>query len=149
MYEGWQFERWDTLVSDIEFLTMISLTEIRGIIRIVVQGGFDLEQRQYCIEFEWSPAYRNIQEQYRLSLWKQIPEGVDGRKPGNTLIIPESKWIESFCGHEPIFELDVDKYRHYMICTGDDVIEVIANAPPKIYEVEPGKEEKNDEVSEL
>lgn len=145
MYEGWQVERWDTPVSDTELLNMVSLTHGDGPLKIVLEGLQDPERRRYCIEFEWTPAYRNIQEQYRLSFWDQLPKGEERRKLGNTYIIPNSKWIESFQGHEPIFELDVDKYRHYMICTVDDVIEVITQVQPEIYEVEPGKKGENEE----
>ena len=148
MYEGWQFERWDTPVSDAKSPSMVSLTHINGAFKIVLEDVRDSERRRYCIEFEWVPAYRNIQEQFRMSLWNQLPKGEERRKLGSTYIIPNSKWIESFCGYEPIFELDVDKYKHYMICTIDDVVEVITQVQPKIYEVTPGEEEKDDEPDE-
>lgn len=126
MYENWNFERWPTPVSDEPFLGMVSLVD-DGELKIVVKNSRD---QQFCFTFTDYPAYRNIMEEYRTELWPRL----HGKNLGNTLLIVESQWISSLKVNEPLLEIHLSHLFHYMICTADDVLEILTPAEPLVVE---------------
>lgn len=69
MYEGWQIKRWDTPVSDAGVLLMLSLVD-NEVLRVTLEVPQLTERSCWCFVFKTYPAYRNILEEYRLSLWR-------------------------------------------------------------------------------
>ena len=136
MYENWKIEDWRTPVSDIEGLQMVSLCDDNRSLAIIVQGLIDPVRRRFRISFNQYPAYRNINESYRNELWNVLSKNVG--KWGRTFIVTASPWIESFSKETLLF--NHPEITHYVICTEDDVIEVLSPEPPEIAEIEPAAE---------
>jgi hypothetical protein len=86
---------------------------------------------RYKITFENYPAYRNILEEYRLNLWKRLADTINSDVKGWTLLVDDSPWIREF-DQEPLLAVLNAESRHYLICTENDVIEVLSNRPPTI-----------------
>jgi hypothetical protein len=139
MYEGWKIERWETPVSDVKSLAMVSLVD-DGQLSIVLQETRDAIRRRFCLSFKNYPVYRNILEEYRLELWNEIKDQRKGI--GWTIIIPESQWLASLLKSEPLLGECNPNLVHYVICTEDDVIEVLSNALPQITELDPAAEDE-------
>ncbi|MBI4356110.1 MAG: hypothetical protein HY597_06670 [Candidatus Omnitrophica bacterium] len=135
MYEGWQFERWETPVSAAGSLALVSLID-DGNLRIVLQDHHNPKRRRFQLTFSKFPAYRNILEEYRTELWTKLST----QQLGQTLTIPHSLWITSLRKAEPLLDVHYPRLTHYMICTEDDVIEVLSPGPPEVLEIEPGQE---------
>lgn len=122
MYKDWQIKRWDTPVSDVKPLVMVSLID-DGTLRITVEAGRLDNRSRWCFTFESYPAYRNILEEYRLGLWQHLDQS--NQRFGYTFIVENSPWIASFRSEEILLEI-YPNLIHYVISTEDDVIEVIA-----------------------
>ena len=125
MYEGWQITRWDTPVSDVNSLVMVSLVD-DGMLRITFEAPRLSNRPRWCFTFKSYPAYRNILEEYRLGLWKHLDQ--TNQRCGHTFIIESSPWIASFQSEEPFLELYNRDLMHYVISTEDDVIEILATS---------------------
>ncbi|MBA2339038.1 MAG: hypothetical protein H0V88_01470 [Pyrinomonadaceae bacterium] len=137
MYEDWEFERWETPVSNERLLSMVSLIDDSEILTIVIDG---LPNKRIRFVFTDYPAYRNIQELYRTELWNKLYR----KNLGITLIIPKSEWIESFRQSKELLDVYHPNAVHYMICTDDGCVEVLSNEPPEITEIGIDSEEGAD-----
>jgi hypothetical protein len=137
MYEDWEFERWETPVSNERLLSMVSLIDDSEILAIVIDG---LPNKRIRFVFTDYPAYRNIQELYRTELWNKLYR----KNLGITLIIPKSEWIESFRQSKELLDVYHPNAVHYMICTDDGCVEVLSNEPPEITEIGIDSEEGAD-----
>jgi hypothetical protein len=136
-HKALKFKRWETPVSDAKSLAMVSLLD-NGELSITVQNARDPERRRFRFTFKNYPAYRNILEEYRTG---RSEEFIDtSGKIGWTRIILESPWLASFKKSEPLLEELNPGLVHYEICTEDDVVEVLANEPPEVAEIEPAAE---------
>ncbi len=124
-------------MSQVHSLVMVSLTH-KVELSIILQDIRDPQRRRFRFTFSNCPAYRNILEEYRLELWSEIESRREGM--GWTLIIPDSQWIAALKEKEPLIEVNCPDLVHYMICTEDDVIEVLSDELPKIVEIEPAAE---------
>jgi hypothetical protein len=136
MTKGWDVQRWDTPVSDVQSLAMVSLVD-RGQLSIVLEDVRSPKRRRFRFIFSKYPAYRNILEEYRLKLWKQLDEKT-AKKLGWTFILSNSEWLRSLYDTEPLLETNFPRLTHYVIGSEDDVIEVLSPDPPTIAEVAPG-----------
>jgi hypothetical protein len=132
MYENWMLKRWETPMSDAEGLEMESLCDRNGELVILFQDA-DEEPHRYKVSFHGSyPAYRNVREEYRLDLWRRRDEIAPAREVGSTLIVENSPWINEELAGEPLLKMINRKLVHYLMLTGDDVIEVLCNTAPKV-----------------
>jgi hypothetical protein len=131
MYQNWRLHRWSTPMGDAEYLRMESLTD-NGRLVIVLQ---DLGTNQnYRVTFKNYPAYRNIMEEHRGTLWTKRPEISEPDATGWTLLVEGSDLVsELMPGIEAYF--DVNRLKHYLIITADDVIEVLSDTEPTIETV--------------
>jgi hypothetical protein len=124
--------RWDTPMSDAKHLFMESLHDHAGLLEIELADYLNnTAVARYKVTFRSYPAYRNIEEHYRLELWKRRAELNDPDATGWTFIVPDSLWVQEFA-NEPIFEFFNEGIVHYMIITEDDVIEVLDNRDPTV-----------------
>ena len=139
MYQDWQVERWETPVSDVKSLAMVSLTDCQGHLTIIVQDLRDPQRRRFQFTFEQYPAYRNIMEEYRMELWTYLDRA--GFHCGWTMRVQDAPWSREL-KQEPVVAVANPTLQHYMICTEDDVIEVLANAAPTIIEIAPADAEE-------
>ena len=140
MYEDWKVERWETPVSSAKSLAMVSLID-EGCLAIILQDLRDPSRRRFCFTFSNYPVYRNILEEYRTELWERLNDKENTL--GWTLTVRDSPWIAAFRQTEPLLEVENPHLIHYMICTEDDVVEVLSSAPPDIREIEPGKQSES------
>ena len=133
MYEGWQFEDWQTPVSKAKSLQMVSLVDDVKL-SILLQDLQDSQRRRFRFTFENYPAYRNINESYRTELWRLLPGGKT-KNLGWTFIVTDSPWIASFSQETLLYVFPT--LVHYVISTEDDVIEILSPELPEIIEIEP------------
>jgi hypothetical protein len=107
-----------------------------GELSIIVQELREPEHRRLRFSFTRYPAYRNILEEYRLELWEKI----SGRHEelGHTILVPNSPWAKELRESEPLLDVHDGRLTHFMICTEDDVLEVLAPDPPEMTWIEPG-----------
>jgi len=130
MYDSWKVKRWDTPIADVISLVMVSLID-NGMLNITIEAPRLLNRPRWCFTFKKYPAYRNILEEYRLSLWKYLDES--NQRCGNTFIVENSPWIASFQSQELLLELYHPHLIHYVILTEDDVIEILAPSVEVTY----------------
>ena len=140
MYEGWQFEKWETPVSHAKSLAMVSLID-DGRLAVILQDLRDARHRRHQFIFSNCVAYRNILEEYRMELWKRLDDS--RQRCGWTLLVPNSKWVEELRLAEPVLEATHPALFHYLICTEDDVIEILTPSSPTIKEIESGTESES------
>ncbi len=132
MYENWQLRRWETPLSDVKHLFMESLHDHSGILEIeLADYSNNTAIARYKLTFRNYPAYRNIDESYRIGLWERRQQLNDPLATGWTLIIPDSPWIQEFV-NEPILGLFHPGLVHYLIATENDVVEVLASELPTV-----------------
>lgn len=130
MYDSWKVKRWDTPIADLISLVMVSLID-DGMLNITIEAPRLSNRPRWCFTFEKYPAYRNILEEYRLSLWKHLDES--NQRCGKTFIVENSPWIASFQSQEPLLKLYHPHLMHYVILTEDDVIEILAPSVKVTY----------------
>jgi hypothetical protein len=141
MYENWQVKRWETPISDYSSIQMLSLKD-DGKLNIKLQiikgkaGG-----KRFSITFKNYLAYRNILEEYRLELWNKFT--TNDNNLGPTWIVSNSPWINELESNEPLLKEFSPQLIHYVVCTEDDVIEVLSNDVPIITELRPSKSKSN------
>jgi hypothetical protein len=132
MYENWKLKRWDTLMSDAKHLFMESLHDHAGVLEIeLADYSNNVAIARYQVTFRRYPAYRNIEESYRLELWQRRDRLTDSGPMGWTLIVPDSPWVQEFV-NEPVLEFFNPGIVHFMIVTENDVLEVLSNEEPVI-----------------
>jgi len=133
MYENWKVKRWQTIISDYPRIQMVSLIDNGKLnIKLQIISGKDVGKR-FSISFKNYPAYRNILEEYRLELWNKY--NTTENNLGSTWIVSNSPWINELESNEPLLKEFSPQLIHYVICTEDDVIEVLSNSPPVIVEL--------------
>lgn len=119
-------------MSDAKHLLMESLHDHSGLLEIELADYLNnAAVARYRVTFQRYPAYRNIEERYRLELWKRLAELKNRGATGSTLIVPDSPWIHEFAS-EPILEVFNPGLVHYVIATENDVIEVLGDIEPKV-----------------
>jgi hypothetical protein len=123
MYKGWKIKRWDTPVSDVSSLVMVSLID-DGMLSITFEAPQLSNRPRWCFTFKKYPAYRNIMEEYRMGLWEHLDQS--NQRLGHTFIVERSPWIDSFQSEDPLIEFYNTDLIHYVISTEDDVIEILA-----------------------
>lgn len=134
MYERWRFERWETPISDLKSVAMVSLTD-DGTLSIVVEDLRDPSRPRWRFRFIDAPFYQNIQEEYRMELWEKVFAG--GRRYGNTRTVPDSPWLASLREHEELVHVYHPHLVHFQISTEDDVIDILSPDAPEITAIAP------------
>lgn len=110
---------------------MKSLTDNANDGRLVIILQDFATNQHYRVTFKRYPAYRNIMEEHRLTLWRKRPEISEPGATGWTLLVEGSDLV---AGMLPEIEayFDLRKLRHYLIITAADVIEVLSDTEPTI-----------------
>jgi len=127
-YYSWSIANWETPLSRAESLRLETLVDSQQLV-ITMQDIQEERRPRFCVTFQKYPAYRNINESYRNTLWKLKPGEI-----GWTFVVENSDWIRELKA-DPVFETQFPAATHYVICTEDDVIEVISSTPPTISEL--------------
>jgi len=128
MYVNWKIKRWETPISDAKNLGMVSLKDSASpnTLEILLNDG----TKEIIIIFNNYPAYRNILEEYRLKLWHHLDK--TSQRCGSTFEVTESSWAEELSRDESLLEVQNPGLKHFVICTNDDVFEILSNEEPKI-----------------
>ena len=128
MYDKWKIKKWETPISDSKQLGMLSLHDIAAsnTLEVLLNDG----TQEISITFKSYPAYRNILEEYRTKLWKHLDE--TSQRCGWTFEVIESTWIDELEQNESLIEVHNPGLRHFVICSNDDVVEVLSNEEPKV-----------------
>jgi hypothetical protein len=129
MERSWVIERWETPLSDVEYLIMTSLINDReGTLRITFE---DPKGHGWRLSFNRRRAgYRNVDEEYRTTLLRETAESI-----GYTFTVSSSPWLTELRRDEPLLDVHCKGWQCFLILTTDDVIEVIAADPPIIEEI--------------
>jgi hypothetical protein len=56
-------------------------------------------------------------------------------RKSNTVILADSQWIAELHAREPVFAISAPKARHFMVLTGDDVVDVLSSDDPEIARI--------------
>jgi len=131
MYDNWKIKKWETPVSDSKWLSMVSLYDVAETqtLEIRLNDG----KQEISINFENYPAYRNIHEEYRTNLWRHLDE--TSQRCGWTFEVVNSSWSEKLYKDEPLLKFNDPNLRHFVISTGDDVVEILSNLEPEIKKI--------------
>lgn len=133
MYRSWTITRWDTPIADVQRVLMVSLVDTGRELTLLLEGHSRSGHPRWRVRFREYPAYRNIDEAFRLELWKWLDES--GQRCGSTFTVIESPPLASWeTGY--LHELSPG-VRHYVVATDDDVVEVLSHFAPTWEEVEP------------
>ena len=141
MYKKWEAIRWETPLSDIRGLQMVSLID-DGQLTITLEDLRDEERKRWSVIFEKAPVYQNILEEFRMELWSNLKIVDDNL--GWTLKYPNSPWHKKLIKNEDLLELYHPNLEHYQIITEDDVIDVLSENSPVITQIESAG--KNDPI---
>lgn len=126
MYEGWRIRRWDTPVVEEDQLLMVSLVDVDRELVLLFESGRDSGRLRWRVRFRQYPAYRNVDEAYRTELWRWLD--TSGQRVGFTFTVEESPPLASW-GTVYLHEV-MPGIRHFVIATGDDVVEVLSAEEP-------------------
>lgn len=133
MYENWRITRWETPVVDIHAVALVSLIDNVSL-EVTVEATRMPGRPRWRFVFDRVAAYRNILEEYRLELWGHLDES--GQRCGFTFTVQDSPWIAELRPNEPLLELYNPGLQHYVLCTDDDVIEVLSAQPVRVQAAE-------------
>lgn len=125
MYKGWRITRWETPVVDMDRILMVSLADTHRELVVVVEDPSAPGRPRWRVRFRDYPAYRNMDESYRLDLWGWLNES--GQRCGTTFTVDEPSPFVSWTSASVHI---LDETRHFVIATGDDVIEVLSAGRP-------------------
>jgi hypothetical protein len=115
---------------DIDRLLMVSLADVERELVVVLESFRAPDRPRWRVRFRRYPAYRNIDEKYRLDLWRWLDES--DQRCGFTFTVVETPPFSSWAtGYVEAVEPTA---RHFVISTEDDVIEVLSADEP-IWEV--------------
>jgi hypothetical protein len=121
--------RWDTPVSDLDSVVLVSLVD-DGELAIVVDGAQGSKRERFRFLFKNVFGYRNLLEEYRTALWQTV-QGTP--HVGWTGRIVNSPWLDELRRKEPLFLIHGGEHAvHYLLCTEDDVIDVLTEVAPEI-----------------
>lgn len=137
MYKGWQVSDWRSPVAEVDRLLMVSLTDENRELVIVLEGSWVPGRPRWRVRFRPYSGYRNLDERYRGDLWQWLHDSSQGC--GGTFIVEEdppfASWGTDYLkGFEP-------STKHFVVCTEDDVIEVLSSAWPTWEAIEPAAPE--------
>ena len=138
MFKGWRAVRWETPVSNLKSIAMVSLIDSEGL-NIILE---DLrgERKRWSFFFESAPAYFNLLEVFRSEMWQEINWSKE--EYGRTLKYPNSMWLQKLKESDDLLEVLKPDLEHYQIVTEDDVIDVLSEKEPEIKELEPAGEDE-------
>jgi hypothetical protein len=106
-----------------------------GELTVAIEDIHSPQRIRWQFVFKKYSAYRNILEEHRLELWQHLDK--TQQRCGNTFTVSYSPWIASFRPSEPLLDMDFPTLVHYVVATGDDVIEVLSPEPPNIENTGP------------
>lgn len=129
MYQAWQITRWDTPLSDLKSVAMVSLVD-DGELSITFEAPRETGRPRWCVTFRTYPGYRNLLEEFRLELWSHLDS--TNQRCGSTFTVANSPWIETLRTRESLFDTYYSRIKHYVLSTEDDVIEVLSPNAPRI-----------------
>lgn len=134
MYQGWKLSKWNTPISEIGTLLLISLTRVGRDVTLEFEAFRDPLRPRWQVKFIQCSAFRCIDEMFRCKLWKMMDE--TDQRCGITFLAVEPEPFESWgTGYIQDWEKGV---QCYVLCTEDDVIEVLTASEPEWREIPSG-----------
>ncbi len=132
MFKGWEASRWDTPVSNLKSIAMVSLID-DGSLTITLEDLRDPKRKQWSFFFKSAPVYFNLMEEFRGEMWGEINK--TGEKLGWTVMYPNSTWHKMLKESDDMLETLRPNLEHYQIATEDDVIDILSENAPIIKEL--------------
>lgn len=120
--------RWETPVSDLAYLALLELRQVGLSLTLDLEGKRGDVAEQWRVVFRRQAGYANLREEYRARQWSVMPKTAKGW----TIIHEESPWLAELRAEERFDLYGNAAARHYMVCTEDDVIDVLSVEPPVI-----------------
>lgn len=134
MYEGWKITRWETPIVEIGQLLLVSLLRTGRDLILEFEAFRDPARPRWQVKFTQCDAFRCIDEAYRLNLWKMIDE--TGQRCGFSFLAEEPDPFGSW-GTMYLHEWQKG-LKCYVLCTEDDVVEVLTARDPEWREIASG-----------
>ena len=129
MYQGWQIEKWKTPISETANPAFESLVQDKESLKIEIIG--DDSQKWLFLFTSHCPAYRSIDETYKMELWSYLDK--TNQRFGSTFIVENSSWVKQY--QESKFSTEVaTKLKHYVLATNNNFIEILTDKNPQIIE---------------
>ena len=129
-YTEWQIDRWETPLSDIRSLVMVSMSDCHRQLTFTFEAPRESGGPRWELKFNTYPGYRNLLEEFRIQLWEHL-DSTDQRC-GNTFFVTNSPWIQTLRKTEGVFDHYYPEMFHYVMATEDDVIEVLSPETPVV-----------------
>lgn len=125
----WRCLRWETPVSD-AYVLMMRLCCHDGDLDIRLDRSSVTEkQDDIWFKFKKCPAFRSTLEKFRTKLCNNLP---GNEQMGRTFTVENSPWIAELKVSEPIFSHLSKDFRHYVIATDWEVVEILSADLPMI-----------------
>ena len=134
MYEGWKITRWETPIVEIGQLLLVSLQRTGRDLVLEFEAFRDPARPRWQVKVTQCAAFRCIDEMFRCKLWKMLDE--TNQRCGFSFLAEEPEPFESWgTGYIQDWEKGV---QCYVLCTEDDVVEVLTVREPEWREIASG-----------
>lgn len=120
-----EFEKWNPLVEIPSSVSVERLIDDSDGFKIYLyDANVDIENIEtiFLIEFDFYFGYRNLDESYHLNTWRELPFPTDTWSLFRTT---RGDFVRSF--NELTLNIHKDKVVNYMICTSNDVVEILTS----------------------
>lgn len=134
---NYQFARWETAASDIQFLVLEKLfksddctleffdgTESPALV-IILRDVTEKRGRRFQFLFRSCVSFKLIKEEYYHCFVRKLCEN----HPGTSAIVENSAWLAEVKAEEPLVNVRYADLQHYLIVTLDYVIEILGIEP--------------------
>jgi len=135
MYQGWKVTKWETPLSEISGLLLVGLHREGRELTLEFEAFREQNRPRWKVKFDQCSAFRCIDEAYRIGLWKMLDE--TSQRCGPTFLTTEPDEFGSW-GTEYLHNIE-EGLLSYVLCTEDDVVEVLSAKEPEWIEVPSGK----------
>ncbi|ELS04157.1 hypothetical protein Xen7305DRAFT_00038850 [Xenococcus sp. PCC 7305] len=129
MCQGWKIEKWETPLSAVSNPAFESLIQDKEALKINIRG--DNDKKSLFIFDSHCPAYKSIDETYKTKLWSYLDE--TDQRFGSTFTVKNSSWLKQYQEPEFLTRI-VPDLKHYVICTTNNIIEILTDKKPQIIE---------------
>lgn len=123
-------EKLVSIAYDVDYLQKDQLVDLRylsGTLELVLASGHTVEMNKSRVVFDWVHSFRITDEGDLL----KMQDDLNGQMITGIYTVEESQYLAWF-NEQSANTHDGDNITHYLIVTGDDVIDVLSSVSPTI-----------------